>query len=422
MTRLPRVGKNKTRLIPALGPEGAMRFHDRLARHSIGRASAFCLSEKERHLTIAIEGGTPIEAKEWLGDDQLDCQEQAPGDLGTKMQTAAENAFLQGASKVLIIGTDCPSIDEFTLLEAERLLDNNTLVYGPALDGGYYLLGMRKIIPVVFQKISWGEGEVLNQSLAAARKVGVEPALLSPLSDVDHPEDLPMADEALSEGSSLSVIIPALNEAQNIERLLKLLKSGSPHEIIVSVGDSNDATAEIAIRNGAKVVTSPAGRGIQMNAGAKAATGDLLLFLHADTFPPAEFPSIIARELQRPNTSAGAFRFQLKNDFGPAPLIEALVSIRCRYLNRPYGDQGIFIRHCLFEKIGGFPETPIMEDSVFIRKLAKIGSIRITQEAAITSSRRWERGGIVRTFLRHQAIILASSLRLPPPLVARLRP
>lgn len=143
MTRLPREGANKTRLIPALGAKGAMDFHDRLARHAIARASAFCIMGIKRKLVLCITGGTLAEGKSWLGDDTLGIDEQADGDLGDRMHTAAANAFKEGAEKVIIIGTDCPCLDEGMLQKAEELLEGNDLVFGPALDGGYYLVGMR---------------------------------------------------------------------------------------------------------------------------------------------------------------------------------------------------------------------------------------------------------------------------------------
>ncbi|MDP4645924.1 MAG: TIGR04283 family arsenosugar biosynthesis glycosyltransferase [Akkermansiaceae bacterium] len=421
MTRLPREGRNKTRLIPALGSAGAMHFHDQLARHAIGRASSFCMAEKKRHLRVCIEGGTPIECKSWLGDESLDCREQAPGDLGIRMETAAREAFEEGAEKVIIIGTDCPSIDEVALAAAEQALDSNDLVYIPALDGGYVLIGMSKLVPKVFRDIPWGGDEVLEKSLAAASSIGAKVQLLSPLPDVDLPEDLPAAKEALKQGSTVSVIIPTYREETGIVALLKNVAKSSPHEIIVSDGNSPDSTVSLATAAGATVITSAKGRAAQMNAGACAATGEFLLFLHADTIPPADFPEIIARTLRKPNTPGGAFSFRLSGDFSASALIEGLVSLRCKFAQKPYGDQGIFIRRSLFQALGGFPEIPVMEDLDLIRKLSKHGTICIAKEPALTSPRRWEQGGLVRTFLRHQIMLAAHSLHLPASWIAKMR-
>lgn len=421
MTRLPREGRNKTRLIPALGKAGAMHFHDKLARHAIGRASAFCMAEKKRHLRVSIEGGTPIEGKSWLGDDSLDCREQAPGDLGVRMETAALEAFEEGSEKVIIIGTDCPSIDETALASAEEALDSSDLVYIPATDGGYVLIGMSKLTPEVFRDIPWGGEEVLEASLSAASAAGAKVQLLDPLPDVDLPEDLPGAESALEKGSTVSVIIPTYHEETGIAALLDTVAKASPHEVIVSDGGSSDQTVSIASQSGVTVISSAKGRAAQMNAGAHAATGEFLLFLHADTLPPEDFPKIISNTLRRPNTPAGAFSFKLSGELGAAALIEGLVSFRCRFARKPYGDQGIFIRNSLFDSIGGFPESPVMEDLDFICRLSKLGTIRIAQEPALTSPRRWQNGGLVRTFIRHQMMLAAHSLHFPARWIVKMR-
>jgi len=224
MTRLPCAGRNKTRLIPALGAEGAAEFHDRLARHAIGRASSFVLSTPGARLLVRLEGGTPIEGKIWLGDNRVDCREQGTGDLGERMELAANEAFSEGAKRVVIIGTDCPSIDEGVLSKAFTALEKSDLVFGPALDGGYYLLGLAKPVSAIFKNIPWGGDEVLEKSLLAARDEGLPTALLNSLPDVDTPEDLPAGHAALGTGSSVSVIIPTLNEEAIIEKLLESIR------------------------------------------------------------------------------------------------------------------------------------------------------------------------------------------------------
>lgn len=398
-----------------------MHFHDRLARHAIGRASSFCMTGKNRHLRVCIEGGTPIECKSWLGDKTLDCREQAPGDLGIRMETAAREAFQKGAKKILIIGTDCPTINEATLATAEQALDSKDLVYIPALDGGYVLIGMSKLVPEVFRDIPWGGNEVLERSIAAASAAGAEVFLLDPLPDVDLPEDLPNAEEALHAGSTVSVIIPTYHEETRIASLLRMVGESYPHEIIVADGGSTDRTVSIATGAGATVINSAKGRAIQMNSGARAATGEFLLFLHADTSPPENFPKIILHTLQKPNTAAGAFTFRLAGEFSASSLIEKLVALRCSFARKPYGDQGIFVRRSLFEATGGFPEVPVMEDLDLIRSLTKFGAIHIAKEAALTSPRRWEEGGLVRTFLRHQLMLAAHTWRLPAKWIVKMR-
>ncbi len=404
MTRLPRIGRNKTRLIPALGPEGASKLHHRLARHTIGRASAFA-RETGARLTIHLEGGTPIDGREWLGP--CDCREQSPGDLGQRMRHACAVAFSEGAEKVLVIGTDCPDITSDTFTTAFQALEETDLVFGPAHDGGYYLVGMATPAESIFQEIPWGSESVLAASLAAAKSAGLTTSSLTTLSDIDLPEDLPDGLASLDRAETISIIIPTLNEASGIAALLDRLALSAPHEIIVSDGGSSDGTKLLAKEHGAQVIEAPRGRAAQMNAGATIATGEFLLFLHADTIPPENFPKVIRATLNRPDTAAGAFRFRLDEELPAAPLIETLVHLRCHFFHTPYGDQSLFLRRSLFEKLRGFPHLSSMEDLAMVRLLKQFGKVTTVPTEAITSSRRWQNGGLVRTFLRHQLMLAA---------------
>jgi rSAM/selenodomain-associated transferase 2/rSAM/selenodomain-associated transferase 1 len=420
MTRLPREGRNKTRLIPALGPEGATAMHDRLARHTVGRAASYAMMHPGTSLEVHLEGGAPDEGREWLG--KVVCIAQHPGDLGRRMQAAADRAFSRGGKRVVIIGTDCPSLDEPALAEAFDALIKNDVVYGPAADGGYVLIGLSKPCPQLFKDIAWGENKVLEQSLAAARESFLAVAMLEVREDVDTPADLPAGRKTLATGESLTIIIPTLNEEARLPFLLEHLKPCKPHEIIIADGGSHDRTIEIAERAGVRVVHAAKGRASQMNLAAAAATGEFLLFLHADTIPPPDCPSIIRTILQTPGTSAGAFRFALAGELRTSHLIERMVNLRCRLFQTPYGDQGLFLRRRVFWRAGRFPEWPVLEDLHLVRRLRKIGTVRIAAEAARTSARRWQKGGTIRTFLRHQLMLAAYHIGVPARHIARFRP
>lgn len=420
MTRLPREGRNKTRLIPALGPSGATAMHDRLARHAVGRASSYAMMHPGTSLEMHLEGGSPDEGREWLGD--VECIAQHPGDLGQRMQAAAARAFSRGAKRVVIIGTDCPSIDEPTLSEAFVALVKNDVVYGPAADGGYYLIGLSKPCPQLFTGIAWGENRVLEQSFTAARESFLNVAMLEIREDVDTPADLPAAEATLAVGESISVIIPTLNEEEHLPFLLEHLKHCNPHEIIIADGGSCDRTVEIAEQAGARVVHAAKGRASQMNLAAATATGEFLLFLHADTMPPSDYTSIILTILHGPGTSAGAFRFALAGELRSSHLIERMVNLRCRLFQTPYGDQGLFLRRRMFRNAGRFPDWPVLEDLHLVRGLKKIGTVRTSTEAARTSPRRWQQGGTIRTFLRHQLMLAAYHVGIPARIIASMRP
>jgi hypothetical protein len=158
-----------------------------------------------------------------------------------------------------------------------------------------------------------------------------------------------------------------------------------------------------------------------MNLAAASATGEYLLFLHADTILPARYREIVIETLGRPGVAAGAFRLGVDGDLGAAGLIESLVDLRCRFLGSPYGDQGLFVRRSLFDGVGGFPEIPVMEDLCILKTLKDLGEVVVVRDRVLSSGRRWQSEGLVRTFFRHQVMLAAYRLGCPAKLVSRLR-
>jgi len=216
------------------------------------------------------------------------------------------------------------------------------------------------------------------------------------------------------EAINLSVIIPVLNEAETIAQTLQYLQAPTV-EIILVDGGSSDPTVAIAKERGAKVILSPEpGRAIQMNTGAQYATADTLLFLHADTQLPLNYRQLVQETLAKPKTVAGAFLLKINGQNPLLRLIEKGVNARSRFLQMPYGDQGIFLKKETFEKVGGFPILPIMEDFQLIRTLKKQGKIRLAAASVLTSARRWERLGVIQTTLINQIIIIGYFLGIPP--------
>ena len=163
--------------------------------------------------------------------------------------------------------------------------------------------------------------------------------------------------------------------------------------MIVVDGGSTDATVQRAREAGATVLTSKPGRARQMNAGAAAAEGGSLLFVHADTLLPPGWAEVVPRTLRTPGVAAGAFRFRIAGSFAGKSFIEWTTGLRSRWLQRPYGDQGLFLARALFEEMGGFADLPIMEDYEFAARLRRRGRIVTVGEAALTSARRWKSTG-----------------------------
>lgn len=204
----------------------------------------------------------------------------------------------------------------------------------------------------------------------------------------------------------LSVIIPALNEAKNLPKTLAAIGSSDDIEIIVVDGGSQDETVDVAKSFQATLVSAPSGRAMQMNQGAAAATGDILVFLHADTCLPKQWDQWIWQTLDKPKVIAGAFALAIDGRGPGLRLVEWGVGVRSRLFQMPYGDQAIFLTAKVFHDLGGFPDLPIMEDFELVRQLKRRGKVAIVPAAALTSGRRWQRVGILRTTLINQVVVL----------------
>ncbi|MBW4457049.1 MAG: TIGR04283 family arsenosugar biosynthesis glycosyltransferase [Nostoc indistinguendum CM1-VF10] len=212
----------------------------------------------------------------------------------------------------------------------------------------------------------------------------------------------------------ISIIIPTLNEAENIKEAIVTTQLNTNIEVIIVDGGSKDDTIEIAQSLGVKIISSFPGRAVQMNAGAVAATGDILLFLHADTRLPIGFDEMVRTALQQPGTVAGAFNLRIDASLLSLRWVELGVNLRSHFYQMPYGDQAIFLTKAVFQQIGGFPELPIMEDFELIRRLKRIGQIVIIPTPVVTSARRWLQKGVFKTTLLNQIVIIAYLLGVSP--------
>ena len=421
-TRYPIPGKTKTRLIPALGAKGAADLQRQLTEHTVMQARSLMPGIS---VEVRFTGGDAAQMADWLGAD-LAYLAQTEGDLGTRMAQAFQQSCSRGAERVVIIGIDCPQIGSERLRAAFEKLQSHDLVLGPATDGGYYLIGLRRFVPDLFIGVDWGTEVVYRQTVAIAERKKMVIASLAPLADIDRPGDLwvweqvKSALESFSPAEQISVIIPVLNESALIASTLQQFKGYPDLEIIVVDGGSHDDTVAIAQSCAARVLNTSPGRADQMNRGAEIAAGNILLFLHADTRLPPNFPDLIRHTLSAKGVVAGAF--DLKID-GPSPAlrwVEWGVKWRSRCWQLPYGDQGIFLRKQPFQAIGGFPDLPIMEDFALVQRLKRQGRIafpdpnRYLDTSVLTSGRRWQKLGIFRTTLVNQLMIAGYFLGISP--------
>ncbi len=224
----------------------------------------------------------------------------------------------------------------------------------------------------------------------------------------------------------ISVVIPTLNAEARLAPCLDALVGpaldGLVKEVIVVDGGSSDKTLQIADGFGARIMTAPPGRGGQLKAGAGAARGGWLLFLHADTVLEDEWGEEALAFMRGHDSGAAVFTLQFDAK-GPAPrLVAAGAMARTRMLKTPYGDQGLLISKPLYEKLGGYADIPLMEDVEFIRRLTKqegAGALHVLRARAVTSAARYERDGYLRRVVKNLTILARYSLGAAPEDLAR---
>jgi rSAM/selenodomain-associated transferase 2 len=209
----------------------------------------------------------------------------------------------------------------------------------------------------------------------------------------------------------ISIVVPVLDEAARIVAELEALQSlrAAGHEVIVVDGGSRDRSAELAAPLVDRVLRAPRGRALQMNAGARAARGEVLLFLHADTrLPPDAASAVLARG------DWGRFDVAIEGRHALLPVIARMMNLRSRLTGIATGDQAIFVRRTLFERLGGYAEIPLMEDVELSRRLRRVSRPVCLRLRAVTSGRRWEMRGVLRTVVLMWRLRLAYSLGADP--------
>lgn len=435
-SRYPQPGRTKTRLIPALGARGAAWFQRLMTERTLATLRDWQAAGEagRRSLELRYVGGTVRQFQRWLGTG-LRYRDQGAGDLGDRLVRAFAEAFAAGAQRVAIVGIDCPELSAARLEAAFAALESAEVALGTATDGGYYLVALRasareRALPGLFADIDWGSDRVFAQTLERGRSQQLSIRALPPLPDIDRPEDLSVWDRATGRTAQrISVVIPTLNEGATLGETLARVRTGTNVEVVVADGGSQDETRQVARAAGATVVQSSPGRAQQLNAGARAATGEILLLLHADTRLPLGFDAI-ARQvladvfsdvLSDDGTSAvvaGAFELSVAAQLPGLATVVRVANWRSRVLQLPYGDQGLFLRRDRFEALGGLPELPLMEDFEFARQLQRLGRIAIAPVPIVTSGRRWQRLGVLRTTLLNQIIVLAYLGGMSPKILA----
>ncbi len=240
---------------------------------------------------------------------------------------------------------------------------------------------------------------------------------------------------------TITVVIPTLNEEAVLPRTLSQAASLGFDELIVVDGGSHDRTREIvqafasapaislqrsilspqsSALSPVSLLTAPPGRANQMNAGAAASEGTVLLFLHADTSLPSDARQAVERALEDPACVGGRFDVRFERDSGPGWLISRMMNLRSRWTGIATGDQAIFVRRSLFEQLGGYSDLPVMEDVDFSRRLKRTGRLSALRSKVITSYRRWDTRGPLRTILLMWVLRFLYWIGISPHRITRL--
>jgi rSAM/selenodomain-associated transferase 2 len=221
--------------------------------------------------------------------------------------------------------------------------------------------------------------------------------------------------------SKLSIIVPALNEGDAItwalDALANLRALGA--EVIIVDGGSQDATVQRARLRADRVISAPRGRALQMNAGAAKASGDVLLFLHADTRLPSDADHVVLNGMDRSGRSWGRFDVSIEGRHPLLTVVAWLMRLRSRLSGIATGDQAIFVRRDAFHSVGGFPEIPLMEDVALCKRLKRLGRPLCLRQRVITSGRRWEENGVLSTIMLMWRLRIAYLFGADPKALAR---
>ena len=205
---------------------------------------------------------------------------------------------------------------------------------------------------------------------------------------------------------SLSVVIPTLNEADVIARTLdSVMNMQRVDEVIVADGGSRDDTIAIAEDKGAKIVTSDAGRGVQLDAGWREVSGELIWMLHADSIPPENGVELIKRAFEDVKLSLTSFSLRFDMNRINYSLLAATANLRTRLFRLPYGDQGLAVRRSDLESVGGLPHWQYLEDVWLARQMTKRGRFRLLPGSVVTSTRRYEQHGFISTIIKHKKVM-----------------
>lgn len=413
--RYPEEGKVKTRLAASMGPFEAARLYRKLLRRSLGVVADFKRLTPPVDLFLAF---TPLDREKEVREAYAGPWEFLPQEgihLGDRMERAIHQVQSRGYGSVVLTGSDLADTQARDYVEAFHALKRGDAVLGPAADGGFYLIGLRRPCSQAFRFTEWGTDGICRRTEEQLIKNGFRVHKTSIRHDIDCPEDLGFRTHDAFLSATLSVIIPTLASHEKLAVLLSTLESQlwPDDEIIVVSGEGSEGSrrqGEPPSGTRTRWIHAPRGRGLQLNRGVQASRGNLLFFLHDDSMPPAQFAYLVRKITKAPDMSLGCFQLGYSPTCRLMEIIAAGANARTRFLKLPYGDQGLFCRRETYEKAGGFKQPFLMEDVDFVRSCRRYGQLMILPEKIQTSPRRYVALGVLRTFLKNQLVMLLFNL------------
>lgn len=407
--RFPQAGQVKSRLAASLGPREAARIYEKLARRTLGVAAEykklkpqlkififFTPPEKEQQITKAFSGPWEFVA-------------QQGAHLGERMDRAIQHCLSTGYDQVVLVGTDIADLGHSDFEEAFQALDQGFTVLNPASDGGFYLIAVARPCPSALAPREWGTADVFQRTRDLLLKLDFKVLAQRERRDIDRAEDVHYLSGQPFFHDRISVIIPT---RKSIDSLLPLLKDLDARlwpddEIIISRHkDSSSSARQIETSSRVRLVDSPLGRGLQLNHGAREANGNLLWFLHDDSILPDQFSYCIRKIAAASHYSLGCFLLGFQPTTPTMEIIAGWANLRTRCLGLPYGDQGLFCRSDVFNRVGGYQKRYLMEDVDFVRRTRKTGKLFLVNERLYTSPKRYLAEGILRASIRNHLTML----------------
>ena len=357
--------------------------------------------------------------------------------LGDRLQHTVAHLIKCGFNQVYIIGSDAPTLPISHILACQQQLESHDVVLGPALDGGIYCIGTKLKLPAL-TTIPWSSSQVFDNLKGLLAQYELSVTIGPSWYDVDTIEDIKRLKTDLKPTSSarkklydwlenlpqVSIVIPVLNEGKHIKTLIKQLQQLQPvPEIVIIDGGSEDNTWDDACNiDGIKrLQIKKANRAIQINRGAEIATGNILLFLHADCYLSQASYTAMIDLLADPKINGGCFRYYLTGSENNWRYrwINFGVNLRVKFFKLAYGDQGYFVRKNIFSNIGSFKELPLLEDVEWFFRLKKTKRVVILKEELMTSARRIQQRGWIRSSVINNLIVLLYGFGVKPKYLVR---